>query len=104
MQTNKTTIDDFSQISERQIKCFRQQLLTWSQQNFREFPWRKTSEPYPILIAEFLLQKTDANKVLPVYKKFLAKYPTLQDLATANVEEIATLLKSLGLFFAPKGC
>ncbi len=99
METNKTTIDNFPQISDRQIKWFRQQLLKWSQQNFREFPWRQTSDPYAIFVAEFLLQKTDANKVLPVYKTFLTKYPTLQDLANANVEEIATILKSLGLFF-----
>lgn len=86
-------------LSPSQIKWFRQELLTWAQSNWRDFPWRLTSEPYSIFVAEFLRQKTDATKVIPIYESFLAKYPTLQDLARAPVEEIASLLQPLGLFF-----
>jgi A/G-specific adenine glycosylase len=81
------------------INWFRGQLSIWGQKNLRNFPWRQTHEPYAILVAEFLLQRTDAAKVVPIYTNFLARYPTLPDLAGANVEEIGKLLQSLGLFF-----
>jgi A/G-specific adenine glycosylase len=81
------------------IKWFRRQLSIWGKQNLRNFPWRQTPDPYAILVAEFLLQRTDAAKVVPIYTNFLARYPTLQDLEEENVEEIGTLLQPLGLFF-----
>lgn len=80
-------------------KWFRQNLLKWSKQNLRDFPWRNTRDPFSILVAEFLLQKTDAVTVAPIYENFLVKYPTLEKLVEANVEEIEELLKPLGLFF-----
>ncbi len=50
-------------------------------------------------MAEFLLQRTDAVTVTPIYNDFIARYPTIQDLASAKIEEVAALLKPLGLFF-----
>ena len=81
------------------IKWFRRQLTNWAALNLREFPWRSTTDAYAIFIAEFLLQKTAANTVNPIYETFLIQYPTLKDLATASVAEIAILLKPLGLHF-----
>ncbi len=81
------------------IAWFRSQLRAWAVQNLRGFPWRRTTNPYHIFVAESLLQKTDAAAVVPVYEAFLNRYPTLETLATANVEEVATLLQPLGLFF-----
>jgi A/G-specific adenine glycosylase len=81
------------------VKWFRQQLSAWAKQNLRDFPWRRTSNPYALFIAEFMLQKTDAQTVAPIYEAFLSKYPTLQDLKAATVEDIAQILKPLGLFF-----
>lgn len=52
------------------INWFRDRLRAWGEQHLRNYPWRQTSEPYPILIAEFLLQKTDADTVVPVYQAF----------------------------------
>jgi A/G-specific adenine glycosylase len=83
----------------KKIEWFRKQLLDWGKQNLREFPWRQTKDAYSILVAECLLQKTDAETVAPVYQKFLAKYPTVSDLAKGNIEEIASILQSLGLLF-----
>lgn len=78
---------------------FHRQLLTWSKQNMRDFPWRRTRDPYAILVAEFLLQKTDAATVAPIYESFLAEYPTIDKLVKTTVEEVGELLKPLGLFF-----
>lgn len=78
---------------------FRCQLTAWAIEHLRDFPWRRTYDPYAIFIAEFLLQKTGAATVAPVYKAFLSKYPTLKALAIAPVEEVAYLLQPLGLHF-----
>ena len=81
------------------IVWFQSQLLDWSVQNWRDFPWRKTADPYAVFVAESLLQKTDAAKVVPVYEAFLRRYPNFQTLAIAPLPELANLLKPLGLFF-----
>jgi A/G-specific adenine glycosylase len=88
-----------AEIATSKIQGFRRQLSHWGQQNLRDFPWRRTTNAYDIFIAEFMLQKTDANTVAPIYKTFLSRYPTLSELAIASVEEIAEILKPLGLFF-----
>lgn len=80
-------------------KWFRDRLLTWAEHNLRDYPWRRTKDPYSILVAEFLLQRTDAETVKPIYEAFLTQYPTLKRLAIAPVEEVADLLQPLGLFF-----
>ena len=86
-------------IESENIEWFRKRLLRWAEPNLRDYPWRRTTDPYSILVAEFLLQRTDADTVLPIYKVFLTQYPTLDRLAIATVEDIAKILQPLGLFF-----
>ncbi|MBD2577105.1 A/G-specific adenine glycosylase [Oscillatoria sp. FACHB-1406] len=81
------------------VQWFRRQLTAWGKVNLRDFPWRNTRDAYAIFVAECLLQKTDAATVLPFYKTFLERYPTLSDLAAASVAEVGELLQPLGLFF-----
>ncbi|WP_373542353.1 A/G-specific adenine glycosylase [Chamaesiphon sp.] len=81
------------------IKWFRHQLSAWGVVNRRDYPWRKTTNSYHLLVAESLLQKTDADTVAPIYELFLQHYPTIQDLAAANLADLAKILKPLGLFF-----
>ena len=81
------------------IKWFACRLLTWAKYNLRDYPWRRKKDPYYILVAEFLLQRTDADTVVPIYEVFLTQYPTVEKLANADVEAIAKLLQPLGLFF-----
>ena len=90
---------NISSIPLKKIKWFRTRLSNWVKNNLREYPWRNTTDPYKILIAEFLLQRTDADTVKPVYEAFLNSYPRLDRLATAQLEDIATILQPLGLFF-----
>jgi A/G-specific adenine glycosylase len=85
--------------STKQIKWFRDRLSAWGVANRRDYPWRKTTEAYHFLVAESLLQKTDADTVAPIYELFLDRYPTIADLAAANLEDVAKILKPLGLFF-----
>ncbi len=85
--------------SKEKIEWFQNRLSAWAQYNLRDYPWRRTNNPYSILVAEFLLQRTDADTVVPIYETFLNRYPTLERLAIADVEDIAQLLQPLGLFF-----
>ena len=91
--------EKIANIAEKKIDWFRDRLLTWAETNFRDYPWRKTANPYDIVVAEFLLQKTDADTVAPIYKTFLARYPSIDKLVSAEIEDIATLLQPLGLLF-----
>jgi A/G-specific adenine glycosylase len=96
MLKTKTQI---ASIPQEKIEWFQVRLLTWAKEKLRDYPWRKTSKPYDILVAEFLLQKTDADTVDPIYRNFLERYPTPDKLAQATVEDISKLLKPLGLLF-----
>jgi A/G-specific adenine glycosylase len=85
--------------SPTQIKWFRHQLSIWGVAHRRDYPWRQTTDSYHLLVAESLLQRTDADTVAPIYKLFLQRYPTIEDLAAANLQDIMNILKPLGLFF-----
>lgn len=76
---------------------FRKLLLSWGDQNFQSYPWRETSDPYYILMAEIMLHRTQVKQVLPVYKKFLQKYPDIKKIFTTHEDQINKDLGSLGL-------
>ena len=86
-----------SKINASDIRWFRRRLKNWGDTNFRDFPWRRTADPYRLLVAECLLQKTTASQVKPIYERVLEKYPKVQDLAIANPDELLELLRPLGL-------
>ncbi|MCJ8282670.1 MAG: helix-hairpin-helix domain-containing protein [Rivularia sp. ALOHA_DT_140] len=81
------------------IKWFRQELLAWGEKHRRDFPWRNTKDAYAILVAELMLQKTNAPLVAPLYKEFMELYPTLGKLTEAEFIEIKNILQPLGLSF-----
>lgn len=72
-------------------------LLVWSASNFRNFSWRKKSPPYKILIAELMLQRTKAEQVEPVYKKFLKQFSDINSLSNAKVNSVKKYTSTLGL-------
>lgn len=86
-------------ISKRNIKWFQACLLAWAKNNLRDYPWRETKDPYSIMVAEVLLQRSDADTVAPIYKTFIDRYPTLDKLADAKLEDLRAMLQPLGLFF-----
>jgi A/G-specific adenine glycosylase len=81
------------------IDWFRNQLQAWADRHLRDFPWRRTRDPYAIFVAEFLLQKTGASTAAPIYQTFLSRYPTLKTLDSAPEADVASLLQPLGLLF-----
>lgn len=78
-------------------KKFSLKLLEWFSQNPVEYPWRKTSSPYHIMISEMLLRRTRASNVIPVYEEFLEKFPGVEILAKSYLKEIEKVVKSLGI-------
>ncbi len=83
--------------SKDEITWFRNRLLSWYPQNQRHFPWRQSSDPYFICIAEMLLQQTSANKVAQILGLLTSKYPSWKILAEANKEDIKQVILPLGL-------
>ena len=78
------------------INDFQSMLLDWYDANGRSFPWRITSDPYKILVSEFLLQKTHVRKVIDVYETVLDKYPDLQCMALADQFELEKTIRPIG--------
>lgn len=59
-------------------------------------PWRKTKDPYKILVSEIMLQQTQVDRVIPKYKAFIQKFPTIKALAQSSNKEVMSLWKGLG--------
>lgn len=83
--------------SSKEISSFRGTLLRWYRKHGRSYPWRKSSTPFHVLIAEMMLQRTKADQVVPVYLKLLSKYQTARDLAEADLTDLQNILNPLGL-------
>src|SRR3954471_3507275 len=73
-------------------------LLTWFDQHRRDLPWRRTRDPYRIWLSEVMLQQTRVETVLPFYNRFLERFPTVGDLASAGIDEILALWSGLGYY------
>jgi A/G-specific adenine glycosylase len=78
-------------------KAFSKRLLTWWHKNKRDFPWRRTNDPYSVLIAEMLLRKTTAQQVNGLYEALISKYPDVQSLSEADEDELRDMIKRLGM-------
>jgi A/G-specific adenine glycosylase len=81
---------------------FRTRLLTWYGRHGRDLPWRKTTDPYHILVSEIMLQQTQVDRVLPKYEEWLGKYPSLEALAAAPEKDVTTTWYPLGYNIRPK--
>lgn len=79
------------------IKFVQVAILKWYHKHGRDFPWRHTKDPYKIMIAEFMLHRTKAEQVVPVYLEFIRKYPDIYFLASADSEDIKRVTEHLGL-------
>src|SRR5215467_3576316 len=81
---------------------FRQRLLTWYGRHGRDLPWRKTDDPYHILVSEIMLQQTQVDRVLPKYTEWLDKYPSMEVLAKAPEQDVTRTWYPLGYNIRPK--
>lgn len=75
-----------------------QTLLAWYHTVKRDLPWRQTHDPYAIWVSEVMLQQTQVKTVIPYYLRFLERFPALNDLAAAELEEIFSYWRGLGYY------
>jgi A/G-specific adenine glycosylase len=81
---------------------FRRLLLSWYDVNGRDLPWRRTPDPYHILVSEVMLQQTQVDRVLPKYHEWLEKYPSLLALAQADEQDVTHTWRPLGYNIRPR--
>src|SRR3954465_11714780 len=81
---------------------FRRRRLTGDGRNGRDLPWRKTNDPYHILVSEIMLQQTQVDRVLPKYTEWLEKYPSFAALAAAPEEDVTSTWYPLGYNIRPR--
>jgi A/G-specific adenine glycosylase len=77
---------------------FTETLTHWYSINKRDFPWRRTNDPYKIWLSEIIMQQTQITQGLPYYAAFVSKFPTVFDLANANEEAVLKLWQGLGYY------
>jgi A/G-specific adenine glycosylase len=73
-------------------------LLDWYADHRRDLPWRRTRDPYQIWVAEVMLQQTQVATVIPYYERFLARFPTVEALAAAPLDDVLKLWEGLGYY------
>ena len=81
-----------------QYTAFRRQLIRWYERNARDLPWRRTTDPYRVWISEIMLQQTTVVAVVPYFERFLARFPTVNDLAAADENDVLRLGEGLGYY------
>lgn len=89
-------IDMASMTRLAQIRKMRRALLAWFVANGRDLPWRKTSDPYQIVVSEIMLQQTQVDRVIPKYLMFLQQFPTWRALAKGTQAQVVKLWHGLG--------
>ena len=80
------------------IDNFRYELYQWYEANKRLLPWRETQDPYKIWLSEIILQQTRVAQGLDYYLRFIDRFPTVQDLAAAEEDEVLLLWQGLGYY------
>lgn len=85
-----------SNLSSEKIKQFQKKVLSFYKKNKRSLPWRDTTDPYKILLSEFMLQQTQVSRVVSYYERWTAKWPTIDQLASATLAEVLEQWMGLG--------
>ena len=71
--------------------------MNWGAAHWRSFPWRTTNDPFRILVAEVMLQRSRGITVAKVYERFFGRWPDAQSVARAHVRSIGSVIRPLGL-------
>ena len=73
-------------------------LRPWFRANGRDLPWRRTRDPYAVLVSEFMLQQTTVVAVVPYFERWMAAFPTVKALAEADEQSVLGLWQGLGYY------
>jgi A/G-specific adenine glycosylase len=79
-------------------ESLRRRLAAWFRIHGRDLPWRRTTDPYAIMVSEFMLQQTQVATVLPFYERWLARFPDFATLAAATEAQVLAVWQGLGYY------
>jgi len=82
----------------KSTQTFTRKLLRWYGQHARDLPWRRTRDPYRVIVSEFMLQQTQVSRVSEFYPRFLKQFPTVYDLAKAKPRAVREAWDGLGYY------
>jgi len=85
-------------VDQHLVTVAREELLRWYRGHARDFPWRRTRDPYAIWVSEIMLQQTTTQVVEPYFRRFLERFPTLECLASADESDVLKLWEGLGYY------
>jgi A/G-specific adenine glycosylase len=91
-----TSTNKVKALTTKLIEDFQETILRHYYENGRDLPWRKTNDPYEILVSEIMLQQTQVQRVMQKYDPFLRSFPDFQSLAKAHLRDVLALWKGLG--------
>lgn len=80
------------------VRRFRARLLSWFAKNGRSLPWRRTRDPYRVLVSEFMLQQTQVSRVTEYYPRFLKRFSSIDALARARPQAVREAWSGLGYY------
>lgn len=89
-------VERSTQEPEGQLAQVRGAILQWFDRNIRDLPWRRSRDPYQVLVSEVMLQQTQVDRVIPYYHRFLEHFPTVFDLAAAPTADVIRFWAGLG--------
>lgn len=81
-----------------ELADFGTRLRRWYRRRARDLPWRRTDDPYHILVSELMLQQTQVSRVIDFYARFLARFPSLETLAAARERHVLEAWEGLGYY------
>lgn len=73
-------------------------VISWFENNARDLPWRRTRDPWRVLVSEVMLQQIQVRRAVPFYERFLARFPTVRSLAEAPLAEAIQVWEDLGRY------
>jgi A/G-specific adenine glycosylase len=77
---------------------FSRRLRTWYRRHGRDLPWRRSRDPYQVLVSELMLQQTQVSRVVGFYERFVTRFPTLHDVARSRPREVREAWEGLGYY------
>src|SRR5918994_7717499 len=78
--------------------AFRRRIVRWFRRHGRDLPWRRTRDPYRVLVSEIMLQQTQVSRVIDYYHRFVDAYPSVHALAAAPAHEVRERWEGLGYY------
>ncbi len=83
-------------LTQKRIRKFQDTISAYYHDHGRDLPWRRTRDPYFILVSEIMLQQTQTERVIPKYNNWLTAFPTIESLAQASLPQVLTAWQGLG--------